>query len=55
MNSTTVQQAVLDGHAQSRLAPIPVTIGLPKPSGDSATQQAAATGRRRRRGPLATG
>lgn len=37
MNSTTVQQAVLDGHAQSRLAPIPVTIGLPKPSGDSAS------------------
>lgn len=35
MNATTVQQAMLDGKAQSRLAPIPVAMGLPKSGGDS--------------------
>jgi chemotaxis protein MotB len=35
MNSTVVQQAVLDGKAQSRLAPIPVAVGLQKGAGDS--------------------
>jgi chemotaxis protein MotB len=35
MNSTVVQQAVLDGKAQSRLAPIPLTVGLQKGAGDS--------------------
>ena len=35
MNSTVVQQAVLNGKAQSRLAPIPVAVGLQKGTGDS--------------------
>jgi chemotaxis protein MotB len=35
MNSTVIQQAVLDGKAQSRLAPIPVAVGLQKGTGDS--------------------
>ncbi len=35
MNSTVVQQSVVDGKAQSRLAPIPVTVGLQKSAGDS--------------------
>jgi chemotaxis protein MotB len=35
MNATVVQQAVLDGKAQSRLAPIPVAVGLQKGAGDS--------------------
>jgi chemotaxis protein MotB len=35
MNSTVVQQAVLEGKAQSRLAPLPVSAGLQKTSGDS--------------------
>jgi chemotaxis protein MotB len=35
MNSTVVQQAVLNGKAQSRLAPIPVAVGLQKGAGDS--------------------
>jgi chemotaxis protein MotB len=30
MNSTIVQQAVLEGKAQSRLAPVPVAVGLTK-------------------------
>src|ERR1700733_131576 len=34
MNSTVVQQAVLNGKAQSRVAPIPVAVGLQKGSGD---------------------
>lgn len=36
MQATLVQQAVLDGKAQSRLAPVPVVVGLPKSNGDSA-------------------
>jgi chemotaxis protein MotB len=35
MNSTVVQQAVLNGKAQSRLAPIPVAVGLQKTAADS--------------------
>ena len=35
MNSTTVQQALLEGKAQSHLAPVPVAMGLPKSGGDS--------------------
>lgn len=35
MNSTVVQQAVLEGKAQSRLAPVPVAVGLQKGTGDS--------------------
>jgi chemotaxis protein MotB len=33
MNATIVQQAVLDGKAQSRLAPVPVAVGLAKSGG----------------------
>ena len=33
MNTTIVQQAVLDGKAQSRLAPVPVAVGLTKSGG----------------------
>jgi chemotaxis protein MotB len=35
MNSTVVQQSVIEGKAQSRLAPIPVTVGLHRSAGDS--------------------
>jgi chemotaxis protein MotB len=35
MNSTVVQQSAIEGKAQSRLAPIPVTVGLQKSAGDS--------------------
>src|SRR5690349_13707816 len=33
MNSTVVQQSVLEGKAQSRIAPVPVAVGLPKSAG----------------------
>jgi chemotaxis protein MotB len=36
MNSTVVQQSAINGKAQSRLAPIPITVGLQKSAGDSA-------------------
>ncbi len=35
LNTTAVQQAVLDGKVQSRLAPIPVNVGLQKGGGGS--------------------
>ena len=35
MNSTVVQQSAMNGKAQSRLAPIPVTVGMHKSDGDS--------------------
>jgi len=35
MNTTIVQQAMLDGKAQSHLAPVPVANGLPKSGGNS--------------------
>jgi chemotaxis protein MotB len=37
LNTTVVQQAVLDGKAQSRLAPIPVNVGLQKGGGNART------------------
>jgi chemotaxis protein MotB len=33
MNATVIQQAMLDGRAQSRLAPLPVAIGMPRSGG----------------------
>jgi chemotaxis protein MotB len=33
MNATVVQQAMIDGKAQSRLAPVPVAVGMPKFAG----------------------
>src|SRR5215475_11068013 len=35
MNATVIQQAMLDGRAQSRLAPVPVTVGMSKTGGNS--------------------
>jgi chemotaxis protein MotB len=35
LNTTAVQQDVLDGKAQSRLAPVPVAIGIPNAGGNS--------------------
>ena len=35
LNATVVQQTVLDGRAQSRLAPVPVNVGMPKTAGNS--------------------
>jgi chemotaxis protein MotB len=35
LNTTVIQQAVLDGRAQSRIAPVPVSVGLPKTGGNS--------------------
>ena len=35
MNTTVVQQSVVDGHAQSRLAPVPIQVGLQKSAGDA--------------------
>jgi chemotaxis protein MotB len=37
MQATVVQQAMLQGHAQSRLAPVAVETGLSRTSGDSQT------------------
>lgn len=42
MNTTIVQQAMLDGKAQSRLAPMPVAVGMAK-SGASGNSPVAAT------------
>jgi chemotaxis protein MotB len=36
MNATVIQQAMLDGRAQSRIAPVPVALGLPKSGGGNA-------------------
>jgi chemotaxis protein MotB len=36
LNATVIQQSMLDGRAQSRLAPVPVAIGLPKSGGGNA-------------------
>jgi chemotaxis protein MotB len=36
LNATIVQQAMLDGKAQSRLAPVPVAVGLSKSGGSGA-------------------
>jgi chemotaxis protein MotB len=35
MNSTVVQQAMLEGKAQARLAPVPVSLGASRAGGDS--------------------
>jgi len=35
MNATIVQQAMLDGRAQSRIAPVPVNVGMQKSGGNS--------------------
>jgi chemotaxis protein MotB len=35
MNATVVQQAMLDGRAQSRIAPVPVNVGMPRSGGNS--------------------
>jgi chemotaxis protein MotB len=35
MNATVVQQTVLNGRAQSRLAPVPVNVGMPKSGGNA--------------------
>jgi chemotaxis protein MotB len=35
MNATVVQQATLDGKAQSRIAPVAVAVGLPTSTGDA--------------------
>jgi chemotaxis protein MotB len=35
MNATVIQQAMLDGRAQSRLAPVPVAVGMSKSGGNS--------------------
>jgi chemotaxis protein MotB len=37
MNSTVVQQSVLEGKAQSRMAPVPVALGMQKPTGDASS------------------
>jgi len=42
MNTTIVQQAVLDGKAQSRLAPVPLAVGMAK-SGASGSSPIAGT------------
>jgi chemotaxis protein MotB len=35
MQTTVIQQAVLDSRAQTHLAPVPVAIGVPKPAADT--------------------
>jgi chemotaxis protein MotB len=37
MNSTSVQQSVLEGKAQARMAPVPVSLGMQRPAVDAAT------------------
>ena len=41
MNTTVVQQAVLEGKEQSRLAPVPVNMGMPKSGGASGNAHVA--------------
>jgi chemotaxis protein MotB len=41
MNSTVIQQAVLEGKAQSRLAPMPVNLGMQKSAGASGNAHVA--------------
>jgi len=42
MNTTVVQQAMLDGKAQSHLAPVPITVGMAKIAGSGNSQIAGA-------------
>jgi chemotaxis protein MotB len=37
MNSTSVQQSVLEGKAQARMAPVPVSLGMQRAAVDAAT------------------
>ena len=37
MNSTVVQQSQLEGKAQARMAPVPVALGMQRPTGDATT------------------
>ena len=37
MNSTVVQQSQLEGKAQARMAPVPVSLGMQRPTGDAST------------------
>ena len=37
MNSTVVQQSVLEGKAQARMAPVPVALGMQRPTGDASS------------------